>query len=121
MDWGIHKGSLLDHETAVNIGFEIHVEDSVPLSGTVDLYSCNLDNAPGTIENERIEVVGKVVYTLTGVNQTSLPQIRIGRTTHYKIPLTLNIRLGDEAGHLVFRLLYKGEEVGKAEISITDD
>lgn len=80
-----------------------------------------LSSTNSAIPPAGIEVVGKVVYTLTGVNRTSLPQIRRGRTTYYKVLLTLNIRLGDEAGHLVFRLLYQGQEVGKAEISITDD
>lgn len=122
----------------------------VPVCGVHILYSCNLDDAPGTIENERtfsifsttqlpnthinctihvtnrgrqsgIEEVGKVTYTLLGVDRSSLLQVTRDSMTHFKIPLTLNIRLGDEAGHLVFRILYQGQEMGKAAISITDD
>lgn len=68
-----------------------------------------------------IEEVGEVIYTLLGVDRATLPQVTKAGVTHYKIPLTLNIRLGDEAGHLVFRILYQGKEVGKAAISITDN
>ncbi|TFB06033.1 Heat shock 70 kDa protein 12B [Trichoderma ghanense] len=141
---------LIDQNTEINSEFEMGCVGRLPACGVHTLYSCNLDDAPGTIENERtfrifsttqlpnthinrtihvtnrrhqsgIEEVGKVTYTLLGVDRASLPQVTKGHITFFKIPLTLNIRLGDEAGHLVFRILYQGQEVGKAAISITDD
>ncbi|KAL7805233.1 actin-like ATPase domain-containing protein [Trichoderma aethiopicum] len=121
MFWEVSKSSLIDENTEINSKFTKHCEGHVPLSGVHVLYSCNLDDAPGTIENERIEEVGRVTYTLVGVDQASLRQVRKDYITYYELPLTLNIRLGDEAGHLVFRILYQGQEVGKAAISITDD
>ncbi|KAL6868611.1 actin-like ATPase domain-containing protein [Trichoderma novae-zelandiae] len=113
--------TLIDQDTEINSEFALNPEGHVPSSGVHILYSCNLDDAPGTIEHERVEEVGKVTYTLAGVDRASLQQVKKGRLTHYNIPLTLNIRMGDEAGHLVFRIMYQGQEVGKAAISIGDD
>lgn len=100
-----------------------------------------MDEAPATIENERmyisfirpivtelvalvakieigIEEVGEVRYSLQGVDQEKLPYKLIDDVRSYDIPLTLNMRMNDEVGHLVFRILFDGKEIGKAEIDL---
>jgi hypothetical protein len=37
----------------------------------------------------------------------------------YQLDLTLNIRLGDEVGHMVFRILCRGREIGKAQLGLS--
>lgn len=39
---------------------------------------------------------------------------------HYSIPLSVNVQLNDDRGHLVFRILFDGNEVGKAEIELSE-
>ncbi|KAK1240839.1 hypothetical protein MKX07_006272 [Trichoderma sp. CBMAI-0711] len=121
MFWKINKGDLLNHDTEINSEFFTHYTDEIPLSGKHSLYSCSLDDAPDTIENDRVEEVGEIFYTLNGIDRNSLKKVKRGRHRYYNLPLTLNIRLNDEAGHLTFRILYQGQEVGKAAISINDD
>jgi hypothetical protein len=37
----------------------------------------------------------------------------------YRLELTLNIRMSDEIGLLVFRIICRGKEVGKAELGFS--
>lgn len=67
-----------------------------------------------------IERVGRVVYSLDRLDHTKVRSAVVDGVTHYSISLTLNIRLNDEMGHLVFRILHGGREVGKAEIDLGD-
>ncbi|KAH6606450.1 actin-like ATPase domain-containing protein [Trichoderma cornu-damae] len=120
MLWEVGKGDLINHETEINSNFFTNFCYRIPLTSALTLYSCNLDAGPETIENERVEEVGEVKFTLGEVDPSSVPQITKGGVTHFKLPLTLNIRLDDESGHLAFRILYKGREVGKAAINISD-
>ncbi|EHK16864.1 uncharacterized protein TRIVIDRAFT_195722 [Trichoderma virens Gv29-8] len=117
-----HYGhNLVGPDTEINSEFFLQCTGHLPPSDTHTLYSCNLDNSPETIENERVEEVGSVRYTLDRIDRSSIPQVTKYGVTYYKLPLTLNIRLDDEAGHLTFRILYQKQEVGKAEINISDD
>lgn len=72
------------------------------------------DSKPG------IELVGTVVYDLSGVVASKLQSVMKDGVTHYVLNLVLNIRLDDESGHLIFRILHDGKEVGKAGIDISD-
>jgi hypothetical protein len=70
--------------------------------------------------NPGIEPVGTVVYDLSGVVASKLQSVVKDGVTHYVLNLVLNIRLDDDSGHLVFRILHEGKEVGKAGIDISD-
>ncbi|KAH0528137.1 hypothetical protein TsFJ059_003035 [Trichoderma semiorbis] len=120
MEWNVGKGELIDHETEINSEFEAHFKN-IPTTRKYTLYSCNLDDAPETIEDDRIEKVGKIVATLDGLNKDDLKHVEKHGTTYYALPLTLNIRLDDEAGHLAFRIFHRDKEVGKAAINIADE
>lgn len=61
-----------------------------------------------------------MVATLDGLNQDELKHVKKHGTTFYLLPLTLNIRLDDEVGHLAFRIFYQDREVGKAAINIVE-
>lgn len=67
-----------------------------------------------------IEVVGKVIYDLTDIDKSKIHHVEKDDVTQYQVPLTLNIRLDDERGHLVFRILCDEKEVGKAGIDISE-
>ncbi|KAL7802898.1 actin-like ATPase domain-containing protein [Trichoderma afarasin] len=121
MHWEVGKGEHIDYETEINSEFYTHFEGNIPISQNYTLYSCNLDDAPKTLENERIETVGEVEATLDGLNKNDLKHVKKQGTTYYSLPLTLNIRLDDEAGHLAFRIFYRDREVGKAAINIVDE
>ncbi|KAK4079792.1 hypothetical protein Trihar35433_897 [Trichoderma harzianum] len=114
-------GELIDHETEIDSEFNSHFKNKIPTTRTYTLYSCNLDEAPKTIEDERIEKVGEVIATLYGLNKDDLKHVEKHGTTYYALPLTLNVRLDDEAGHLAFRIFYRDKEVGKAAINIVDE
>ncbi|KAL6811160.1 actin-like ATPase domain-containing protein [Trichoderma sp. SZMC 28013] len=114
-------GQFIDYETEINVDFCSYFQGDIPKSNEYILYSCNLDDAPETIENERIEKVGEVVATLDGLSKDGLKHVKKHGTTYYSLPLTLNIRLDDEAGHLAFRIFYQDKEVGKAAINIIDE
>ncbi|KKP05800.1 hypothetical protein THAR02_02084 [Trichoderma harzianum] len=120
MQWEVYKGELIDYETEINSSFSSNFVDNVPTTQKYTLYSCNLDDAPETTEGERIEKVGEVVATLDGLNQDELKHVKKHGTTYYSLPLTLNIRLDDEVGHLAFRIFYQDREVGKAAINIVE-
>ncbi|KAJ0131460.1 Secondary metabolism regulator laeA [Fusarium oxysporum f. sp. albedinis] len=118
MNWEIAKGALLDDDTEISTSFYSHFSEYFDGKHTHDLFSCSLDEAPETIENERIEKVGEVLYTIDGIDKTKIKSIQDANGIHwYQLLLTLTIRLSDdEVGVLVCRIFYRGKEVGKAEI-----
>ncbi|EWG55683.1 hypothetical protein FVEG_17568 [Fusarium verticillioides 7600] len=120
MDWEIAKGALLDDDTEISTSFYSHFSEYFDGKHTHDLYSCSLDEAPETIENERIEKVGEVLYTIDdiGIDKTKIKSIQDANGIHwYQLLLTLTIRLSDDdVGVLVCRIFCRGKEVGKAEI-----
>ncbi|EMT74226.1 hypothetical protein FOC4_g10002707 [Fusarium odoratissimum] len=118
MNWEIAKGALLDDDTEISTSFYSHFSEYFDGKHTHDLFSCSLDEAPETIENERIEKVGEVLYTIDGIDKTKIKSIQDANGIHwYQLLLTLTIRLSDdEVGVLVCRIYYRGKEVGKAEI-----
>lgn len=68
-----------------------------------------------------IERVGEIEYTL---DKLDLSKIEDSKTDEegrmmYKVWLTLDIRMSDEAGLLVFRVLHNGEECGKAKLGFS--
>ncbi|EHK17268.1 uncharacterized protein TRIVIDRAFT_134471, partial [Trichoderma virens Gv29-8] len=109
------------HYAEINSEFFTTFTGKIDNSGRSRLYSCSLDIAPETIENERIEEIGKIRYTLDDIDWSEVPNVK--RITqngldYIQIGLVLNIRLDDEVGHLVFRILCNGKEVGKAELDL---
>lgn len=65
-----------------------------------------------------IELVGTVEYSLEGIDQSQMDTtFDASGTGWHKVKLTLNVRMGDEAGILMFRIFHKGKEVGKANLS----
>jgi hypothetical protein len=113
------QGDLLDENTEISTEFAASWSEHFEGKHTHDLFSCSLDDAPDTIENDRIEKVGEVEYTLDGLDMTKVKQtVDEDGTKWYSLDLTLNIRLGDEVGHMVFRILCRGREIGKAELGL---
>ncbi|KAF5669335.1 hsp70 [Fusarium circinatum] len=99
MDWEIAKGALLDDDTEISTSFYSHFSEYFDGKHTHDLYSCSLDEAPETIENERIEKVGEVLYTIDdiGIDKTKIKSIQDANGIHwYQLLLTLTIRLSDD-------------------------
>ncbi|RKK94543.1 hypothetical protein BFJ71_g8911 [Fusarium oxysporum] len=97
MNWEIAKGALLDDDTEISTSFYSHFSEYFDGKHTHDLFSCSLDEAPETIENERIEKVGEVLYTIDGIDKTKIKSIQDANGIHwYQLLLTLTIRLSDD-------------------------
>ncbi|KAH7195423.1 hypothetical protein DER44DRAFT_704305 [Fusarium oxysporum] len=97
MNWEIAKGALLDDDTEISTSFYSHFSEYFDGKHTHDLFSCSLDEAPETIENERIEKVGEVLYTIDGIDKTKIKSIKDANGIHwYQLLLTLTIRLSDD-------------------------
>ncbi|KAL7934660.1 actin-like ATPase domain-containing protein [Trichoderma chlorosporum] len=92
----------------------------------VFLASCfgrleSLDAAPGTVDDSRVEEIGQISYTLYDIDWSRIPNVeRLTKNgkTFTRIPLVLNIRLDDDVGHLVFRILCNGREAGTAKLDL---
>jgi hypothetical protein len=68
-----------------------------------------------------VEIVGTVAYDLTNIYKSKIPYHVKDGVTQYEVSLVLNIRLDDDSGHLVFRILSDGKEVGKAGIDMSEN
>ncbi len=67
-----------------------------------------------------IECVGAVRYSLDGLDLTKVKStVDANGTKWYGVELTLNIRMADEAGVFIYRIMFRGREVGKAELSFS--
>ncbi|RKL00215.1 hypothetical protein BFJ68_g12900 [Fusarium oxysporum] len=93
MNWEIAKGALLDDDTEISTSFYSHFSEYFDGKHTHDLFSCSLDEAPETIENE----LGEVLYTIDGIDKTKIKSIQDANGIHwYQLLLTLTIRLSDD-------------------------
>ncbi|KAM3433684.1 hypothetical protein MY4824_005810 [Beauveria thailandica] len=117
--WQISKGEKVDKDTEINLDLEANVTART-LSSKVYLYSCNLDTAPDSIESSRVEMVGSIIFQLTEKHVSKAKKkIYLGGIVH-RVPLVVNVRLNDEAGHLVYRVMQDGEEIARANIVLDD-
>ncbi|KAM0670580.1 hypothetical protein MY8738_000775 [Beauveria namnaoensis] len=118
--WQINKGEKIHKDTDINFSATYAMEGKPPFAAKLILYSCNLDMAPDSIESPRVERVGSIMLALTEKHVSKAPKKIHEGVTHYLIPLVVNVRLNDEAGHLVYRVMQGGEEIGRANIVMDD-
>ncbi|KAK8143159.1 hypothetical protein G3M48_007622 [Beauveria asiatica] len=119
IDWQISKGAKVDKDTEINHNFNSYVTART-LSRKLDLYSCNLDTAPDSIESSRVEMVGNIMFNLAEKHLSEAKKKIHEGVTLYEVPLVINVRLNDEAGHLVYRVMQDGEEIARANIVLDD-
>ncbi|CAH0044717.1 unnamed protein product [Clonostachys solani] len=121
MTWSMGKGTVINSSTEIEGTFFRQVSDRSVFNGWMTLYSCSLDDGPPNIENDRIEEVGKVAYSIPldvlDLDKTQNLVDKDGATL-FKLKFTLRTRLDDDSGHLMFSVHYDGEEVGKAGIEM---
>lgn len=67
-----------------------------------------------------VELLGEINYNCATLDESRFKTITRQGMRHYQIDLTANVRLDDEVGHLAFRVLHDGKELGKAEIVLED-
>ncbi|KAI8270021.1 hypothetical protein K4K58_012203 [Colletotrichum sp. SAR11_239] len=83
----------------------------------------SLDQAPETIECDRVEKVGVVEYTLDDLdikNENAARSIVRDGKTMYEVQYVLKIKMSDETGLLVFRIMTGGREVGRAKLAFVN-
>jgi hypothetical protein len=67
-----------------------------------------------------IEHVGTVGYTLDDLDLSKVQSVVDENGIKWcRLELTLNTRMADEVGHLTFRMLYLGRQVGEGELEIS--
>lgn len=64
--------------------------------------------------------MGRVHFHLNPTILSTLETTVYEGKTYMQADLTLNVRLDDQMGHLVFRVLHNGKQVGRAEIEMDD-
>ncbi|KAM3557081.1 hypothetical protein ARSEF4850_005239 [Beauveria asiatica] len=117
--WQISKGAKVDKDTEINLNLNSTVTART-LSIKLNLYSCNLDTAPDSIESSRVEMVGNIMFNLAKKHLSKAKKKIHKGVTHYEVPLVVNVRLNDEAGHLVYRVMQDGEEIARENIALDD-
>ncbi|KAM3500197.1 hypothetical protein MY10362_006621 [Beauveria mimosiformis] len=120
INWQISKGEKIHKDTEINFDAVYTLKGPPPLSATLSLYSCNLDIAPDSIESPRVELVGKVNLVLFEKHLSKAKKKTRKGVINYEVPLIVNVRLNDEAGYLVYRVLQDGVEIGRANIVLDD-
>ena len=82
-------------------------------------HCSNRSSTPG-LTRPGIEKVGTIKYNLDNLDVSKVRSVEDENGIKWcKLDLVLNIRMGDEVGHLEPRIFYRGREVGKAELAIS--
>ncbi|CAM1511902.1 Fc.00g094150.m01.CDS01 [Cosmosporella sp. VM-42] len=125
MYWEIRKvsyssGAVIDETTEISSSFQKTMTYGwLYATHRSSLYCCSLDEGPESIESDRIEKVGEVSYTLDKLDMGNVEsKVDNDGVKQYRVSFQLNIRLDDESGHLVFRVLHGEKEIGKAAIDL---
>lgn len=65
------QGDLIDHGTEINSEFISYFTGHIPSSDKHILYSCNLDDTPETIDNERMRILSflPIAYHLENITE----------------------------------------------------
>ncbi|OAA77585.1 Hsp70 family protein [Akanthomyces lecanii RCEF 1005] len=120
VQWQMDKGSTIHEDTEISYDCNYSVSGRGPHDLKLKLYSCNLDNAPDTIENPRIEIVGHAPVTLGDRELATAKRVARNGRYVYRVEVTIKTRLNDDSGHLIFRVLVRGLEVGRTTIELDD-
>ncbi|OAA45111.1 Hsp70 family protein [Beauveria brongniartii RCEF 3172] len=120
INWQFSKGEKIHKDTEINFDAVYTLKGTPPLPAALTLYSCNLDIAPDTIESPRVERVGNVMFHLTEKHVSKAKKKTRKGVINYNVPLMVNVRLNDEAGHLVYRVMQDGEEIARANMVLDD-
>ncbi|KAK1674777.1 hypothetical protein BDP55DRAFT_694516 [Colletotrichum godetiae] len=81
-----------------------------------------LDQAPATVENDRVEKIGRVEYTIDGLDVDSdsgVERIMDHGRMVYGVLLTLRIKMSNETGLLIFKIMVGEKEVGQAKLAFS--
>ncbi|KAF1995081.1 hsp70-like protein [Amniculicola lignicola CBS 123094] len=119
MYWEMEKGAEIDETTEILSEFVCHYTEGNPMVLEHKLYSCSLDAAPDSIENERVECVGVLKASFADLDLSKLQSTDSEDHKVYRISFTLGINLGAKDGTLNVRLLMRGREIGKATIDFS--
>ncbi|KAM0425881.1 hypothetical protein ACHAPT_008819 [Fusarium lateritium] len=119
VDWFVSKNEVLDSSWSASQSW--FKQFSLPLEEyTSSLYACSSDEAPETYDNDDVEYVGEVKYTLEKLDLSTIKQItKKDGSISYQADLDLNVRMSDEDGLLEFRIMHEGKECGKANLSFS--
>ncbi|CAG9945212.1 unnamed protein product [Clonostachys rosea f. rosea IK726] len=119
MKWKIKKGDTIQRSTEISSSMAVQCNETHPVKHFVNLYSCSLGKGPDTIEDDGIEQVGQILYSLDLLDLSTLKSIVDSRgVTWYRPEVEIKIRLDDESGLLAFSVWHSGKEVGTAHIEI---
>jgi hypothetical protein len=58
------------------------------------------------------------VFSLEGIDKSTLPQTIKGNKRYYQLNASVHVRLNDERGHLIFFIKYQGNVIGEGEINL---
>lgn len=67
-----------------------------------------------------LEVVGHLMIELTEKDLAESEWVIKNGITHYRAKLVISVRLNDDAGHLVYRVLHDGKEIGRTNVLLDD-
>lgn len=67
-----------------------------------------------------LETVGHVLYELREEHLASAKKLVRDGKTYYRVAITFNVRLNDDAGHLLYWVMQNGVEIGRADIQMDE-
>ncbi|KUJ06536.1 actin-like ATPase domain-containing protein [Mollisia scopiformis] len=118
MVWKIAKGENVTTKTVRSQSlYFTHKEGSSSFTQTVELYSCNLDTAPLSVEHERVVQVGEIKVDYSEVDLNTLESTYKDGKKCYKMEFDVRIEFGAVKGILVFSSWIGKRQVGTASLS----
>ncbi|XWW96770.1 hypothetical protein V2A60_004750 [Cordyceps javanica] len=120
MEWQISKGAKIDRDAEMICDVSQYVSGTKAHDCRLKLFSCNLDEPPDTIENPRVEIVGAVRFRIGLDHLLEAEKRNINGKVYYRVVMTVHTRLSDDSGHLVFRMLLGGAEIGRTTIALDE-
>lgn len=110
----------MDKSTEISLPLDITISKGGNTEITLDIVACSLDDAPATIESEHVETVGQVKGAIGQLDYSSLRNnVDDKGEKCYLLSFQVITQLGNDVGHMVFRVVAQGKEIGKAELDIS--
>lgn len=65
-------------------------------------------------------MVGKVMFGLTETQVANGEKVVKDGIARYRVPLMMRVNLNDDSGHLIFRVMQNGVEIGRAVVQLDE-
>ncbi|KAF7188334.1 Heat shock 70 kDa protein 12B [Pseudocercospora fuligena] len=114
MYWKLNKGDIVNDTTSIEFTFISLVRDG--RSSTIDVYACDLDEAPDHVRDQGVKKLAEIRVAFDELDLSQEPTKIVNGTVLNQIETDYSINFGHRRGVLEFTCSSKGHKIGDTTV-----